>query len=486
MQNRKNNTTKKTSSNRDLKRKEVSKLQSSNRKKSKDTNIKAVHKSQRKKRPKVQSNNENVKNISTKKSKIDTSEKAKNSITKQYNTGAMPPNSRMTNKKKRATPTVRKKTEPLIQEEVAYTNKIDYVILLSVLLLLSVGLVMIYSASYYVAEVKFDNQYKFLIQQGVFASIGVCAMIIISNIDYNTWRNYFPSIAFIGSIIALILVLLVGEEYNGAKRWLQIGPASFQPSEVAKMATILMLASVISKKKEWTKTLGGHIKLFAILAIPVVLILIENLSTAVITFVIGTGMIFIASPFVWQFFALASTVIVGIVGMLYYSMVSGSGFRGARFEAWLDPFAFKQGVGWQTVQGLLSIGSGGLFGLGLGNSRQKYEYIPEGHNDIIFAIICEELGFFGATIIILLYVILFWRGIKVALSARDIFGTMLASGISIMIGFQAIMNIAVVTNTIPNTGIPLPLISYGGTSVFFTLCMIGILLNVSKYSRNEF
>ena len=212
----------------------------------------------------------------------------------------------------------------------------------------------------------------------------------------------------------------------------------------------------------------------------VILIALANLSTAIIVSLIGFGIIFIASPYTAVFFI---SGLIGASGLVFY-MSRAKDFRGGRFSAWLDPFSDPSATGYQIVQSLYAVASGVIFGLGLGQSRQKLGFLPEAHNDIIFSIICEELGFFGAMIVLILFAILIWRGIKIAVNATDLFGTLVASGIVIMIASQVIINVAVVTNSIPNTGVPLPFISYGGTSVAIMMMLIGILLNISRYSRD--
>ncbi len=361
-----------------------------------------------------------------------------------------------------------------------FVGQYDFAILLAVILLVLFGVIMIFSASYYSAgnnaATKFD-MYYFLKRQLLWAVIGFCTMSLFNNVNYRHLRK-FTLLLYVLSIVFLIAVLFVGEEINGAKRWIRIpGIGGFQPSEFAKLAIILFLANFIYSHKDILKTVKGFLVCSSIVLLPTVLIAIENMSTAIVVFIIGFSIIFVASPKIWYFVVVGA---MGISGTMYMLMAD---FRVSRITVWKDPFSDKLGTGFQIVQSLYAIASGGLFGLGLGNSRQKLGYIPEGHNDIIFAIICEELGFFGAAILIFLFIILVWRGIRVALNAVDLFGCLVATGTTVLVGIQVIINIAVVTNTIPNTGIPLPFISYGGSSLSFIMFLMGVLLNISRYSK---
>jgi cell division protein FtsW len=296
--------------------------------------------------------------------------------------------------------------------------------------------------------------------------------------DYHNYRdqkimNFLVYAAYWIVVVLLVLVLVKGERVNGAKRWIW----GFQPSEVAKPVLILVMAIFLDREKFNVNKLKGFLAMFAV-AVPFLgLVVLEpNLSTAIILAVIWGGMVYIASRIYRYLYT------VGILGLsgLYYLLFIADGFRSERVAAWKDPFAYIKGTGYQTVQSLYSIASGGMFGLGLGCSRQKLGYMPEAQNDIIFAIVCEELGFFGATILLIIFMLLIWRGVRTAMYARDRFGMLVAAGITIMFAVQVIINVAVVTNTIPNTGIPLPFISYGGTSLIFMMASAGILMNISK------
>lgn len=374
-----------------------------------------------------------------------------------------------------------KSTEESKAKVLIRIGNVDYVISVVVTILVLIGIIMVFSSSYYVASMaKHDNDtFKFLKKQAIVAVIGFAAMFIMSNFRYKLLK-VFAMPLYIVSNILLVLVQFLGEEINGARRWFDIPViGSLQPSEFAKIGLILFLSLFISSKKEILKTWTDHFVAVGIVALTAALVLWGNLSTAIIVFIIGFGIIFIASPYILRFVAIAGAG----VGAVAVFILFGDPFRMERFQAWLHPENFRDGTGYQTLQSLYAIGSGGFFGLGLGQSRQKMGFIPEAHNDIIFSIVCEELGFMGAFLILILFALLIWRGIKVALNAVDLFGSLVASGIVIMIASQVIINVAVVTNTIPNTGVPLPFISYGGTSLAITMFSMGILLNISRYSK---
>lgn len=358
-------------------------------------------------------------------------------------------------------------------------GKVDYIILCSVIILVFLGVTMVFSASYYYAETKMGNIFYFFRAQSMYAILGFILMWFVSQIDWRHFKN-FSLLFFVISIFFLIIVLIpgIGIEKNGARRWLQFGPIGFQPSEVSKVALALYLSKFISKRKNILNTWRGFFKCCFIIAIPAVLIGIENRSTAIIVGTIGLSIVFVASKKIRYFLPIP---IFGFLGIL--AMIVGGGFRAARIKAWLDPFVDSRGVGFQTVQSLYAIASGGFFGLGLGQSRQKLGFIPEGHNDIIFAIICEELGLAGAIIFVFLFAMIIWRGYTNAINATNAYMCYVATGITTMIAIQVVINIAVVTNTMPNTGVPLPFVSYGGTALLIMMSSIGIILNISRYFR---
>lgn len=368
-----------------------------------------------------------------------------------------------------------------VEEVIINRGKIDPIILLSLIILVTFGVIMVFSASYYVGKTKYDDILFFFKKQGGFALLGFLVLPIITKIDWRLYKN-FSKLVYIVSIIFLILVVFVGEEVKGAKRWLEIGPLSFQPSEVAKVGLILYLSKYISDNENILNTWKGFFKCCIVIAIPTGLVLIENTSTAIIMGVIGMSILFVASPTIKYFIPMVVGGVLGLAGIILF----GEGFRMARIQAWLDPFAegVSTDVGFQTVQSLYAIASGGFFGLGIGQSRQKLGFIPEAQNDIIFSVICEELGLAGAIIFILLFAMIIWRGYITAIRSPKSYMTYVCVGITTMIATQVIINIAVVTNTMPNTGIPLPFVSYGGTSLLIMMACTGIVLNFSRYFKD--
>ena len=357
----------------------------------------------------------------------------------------------------------------------------DFTVLFIVLTLVLFGVVMIFSSSYYytMTSVKYEyDMFYFLKKQSLWVLVGMVAMFIGMKMPYN-WMRKAPVPCYCLAIIFQILLPIVGTEVNGQKRWLGFGAFSFQPSEFTKVAVILFLSSYVIAHRKELGNFKGFCKACGFLLIPVALIAINNLSSAILVGLVGATILFIASPRVWYFGAGA-----GIVGVLGAIAVLAFPYRIGRIKTWLDPWADPTGTGFQTIQSLYAVASGGLFGLGLGQSRQK-TFIPEAYNDIIFAIICEELGLVGAALVIILFAVLIWRGIKIAMNAKDPFRMYVATGITAVFAFQSIINIGVVTNTIPNTGQPLPFVSYGGTSLLFLMGMVGILLNISRYPKER-
>lgn len=351
-------------------------------------------------------------------------------------------------------------------------NHVDYIMFLLVIVCIIFGLVMLYSTSAYNGEVKFSDRGYYLKKQFFATTIGLMFMYIVSQIDYHFWQR-FAVIAYIISLILSALVLAVGSSYNGSKRWLSIGGLSFQPAEFAKVAVILFLAWYISHCKKKVDNIFSMMKVIIMVMPIVALVGTNNLSTAIIILGIAVVMIFVASPGYKQF------ILIGIVGSIFVSIFLGvEQYRLERLLIWRNPEKYEKG--YQTLQGLFAIGSGGIFGTGLQNSMQKLGFVPEAQNDMIFSIICEETGLAGAVILIAVFLILLYRFLLTAHYADDLFGNLVASGILTHIGIQLILNIAVVTNTIPNTGITLPFISYGGTSVMFLLAEMGLALSVSK------
>lgn len=277
---------------------------------------------------------------------------------------------------------------------------------------------------------------------------------------------------------------------DGAKRWIDLGFISFQPSEVAKIGLIIFYASLLTKNKERLGEMwkGFFYPIVYLLPIIGILVIVQNhlSATILITMIVAVMMLMAGSKLKYFLTFGTAGATVGITALFLVAKITGKGaFRITRLITFLDPFAYKQDEGWQVVQSLYAIGSGGLFGVGLGNSTQKYSYIPEAHNDFIFSIVAEELGFLGCTVVILLFVLFIWRGILIAMKAPDMFGSLVAAGITTMVGLQAIINIAVVTSSMPNTGMPLPFFSYGGTSLLILMASVGILLNISRASKSK-
>lgn len=356
-----------------------------------------------------------------------------------------------------------------------------------ILVLLVIGLIMLFSASYAYSYYYFDNSYHFITPQALFAILGLVFMGLISLFDYHHLHKFaFPLFFVTLGLLAAVKVLAgtsIAPIINGANRWLYIGPINFQPSEVAKFTLVLIFAHLISINYHKMGTFRyGVLPYLIILLMIAGLILVENhVSATLIVLAIAAVMLFIGGVKLRWFAVAGGLAGAGILYLLLYS--DKFSYALERIKGWLDPFNPPEGVDtWQTQQSLMAIGSGQALGLGLGQSRQKYLYLPEPQNDFIFAIVCEELGFVGALVIILLFALLIWRGIVVSLNAQDKFGTMLGIGITAQVGIQVILNIMVVTNTIPNTGISLPFFSYGGTSLVILLCEMGVLLSVSRSS----
>ena len=365
-------------------------------------------------------------------------------------------------------------------------GSMDYTIYLVVVILTLIGVVMVFSASYVTAAnyARFNNDaFYFLRRNGLMAIGGFIVMNIMANVSYEHLKRLAPLI-YLVTLGLLVAVVLIGVRTGGAQRWLPFPIINqFQPSEVAKPAIIFLIAAMVDKSHKALHTWKGLFFFGCVVGLFVGLVLLPGgFSTALIVAVIGFGMIFIASPHIWRFIIGGAAGISVVVGYLWYDATFGEGFRGRRFRAWFNPWEYADGIGYQVIQSLYAIASGGLFGAGIGQSRQA-TFVPESHHDIIFAIIIEELGFIGAAMILLLFGVFIWRGIRVALNSHSNFAAMTAIGIVLAIAFQALINIAVVTNSIPNTGVTLPFISYGGTSLMVSMGLAGVLLNISKYTK---
>ena len=366
----------------------------------------------------------------------------------------------------------------------AMRGGIDVTFLVLVLLLVTFGLIMLFSASYANAYYHNDDSFYYVKRQLMWAVIGVVGMIAAAFFDYR-WFNRL-AVPIMAVAVVLLVVVLFMPAINGAKRWIILpGLGQLQPSEIAKFAVVVLFAKLIMMNSERMKTFKyGIVPFVTVLALIAGLMILEpHLSGTILILSIGATMMFVGGTDL-KWFAMA--IIAGVVLIGVVILIPGViEYAASRVEHWLNPFLDARGKGYQTIQSLFAIASGGLMGRGLGNSLQKHLYIPEPQNDFIFAVTCEELGFVGAAIIIILFALLIWRGFVIAMKARDKFGCMLAVGLTVQVGLQALLNIAVVTNTLPNTGISLPFFSYGGTSLTMLMAQMGVVLSVSRRAALE-
>lgn len=356
----------------------------------------------------------------------------------------------------------------------------DLSVALLVTILTIFGTVMIFSASYYYALSDYDNPYHYLTRQLIWLGAGFVAMWICSKIDYHFWVRFWL-IAYVAGLALLVLVLIpgIGADAYGATRWIQLGPVTIMPGEIAKVGIILFITGYFSRHPKWiTEIRRGILPIVLVTGLYGVLIMKQpNMSTAfTICFIVG-GMLLVAGAKWIHLGTLAGGAVAAGVALIF---VDTTGYRYGRFLSFLDPFEDPLGTGWNVVQSLLALGTGGLTGLGLGNSVQKNLYLPMPQNDFILAIIGEELGFVGILFLVVLYLLLVWRGCHIAISAKDFTGLLLAAGITIMVGVQVVINMAVVTSSMPPTGIILPFISYGGNALLIFMAAMGILINISK------
>lgn len=367
-------------------------------------------------------------------------------------------------------------------------NPVDFTLLITVLLLLSIGLIMVLSASSPTASQKYDgNSYYYFIRQLFFAGIGLIGMYFVSRIDYRIYQKFYKQ-AWWFSIIMLLAVLVLGSDSHGAKRWIDLGFTTFQPSEIVKFFMIVFYAGILVRDRdELGKFWKGIVKhLLYLVPIAGLLILEPHVSTTMVIVIVSCIMMIMAGCKFWQFF-LSGIVALGGAGtiatVLYFV---NDWFKGkfqyivTRFITFIDPWQDATDKGWQIIQSLYAIGSGGLFGAGLGESKQKYLYLSEPHNDFIFAVLAEELGFVGCLLVFILFGFFIWRGILIAIKAPDMFGSLVAIGITALVGVQVIINVAVVTSSMPVTGMQLPFFSYGGTALAILLCEVGVLLSISR------
>jgi cell division protein FtsW len=357
-------------------------------------------------------------------------------------------------------------------------NTVDFTLVFTVVLLVIIGIIMVFSSSSASAYYAHGDSYFFLKRQMMWAVLGFISMFVLSNFNYERYERLSKYILVAG-LLSLFTVFIpgLGVTLNGATRWIAIGGNTIQPSEFAKIAVIIYTASALGRKKDDIRSFVKGITPFLIVAGLVfgLIMLQPDFSTGVSIIALVFIMVFIAGANIGHLLGLT---LPGFAALIM--LIAAEPYRMERWTSFIDPFRDPRDSGYQIIQSLYALGSGGLFGLGLGRSRQKFFYIPLPQNDFIFSIIGEELGFIGAATVVFLFMLLIWRGIRIAIHAPDFFGGMLASGIIAMIAIQVIMNIAVVTSSMPVTGIPLPFISSGGSSLFFTLSAIGILLNISR------
>ena len=367
-------------------------------------------------------------------------------------------------------------------------NSVDFTLVITVLLLLSLGLVMVLSASSPTALQKYDKSYYFFVRQLIFAVLGLFGMYFISKIDYRIYQKFYKH-AWILSIILLISVFAFGSDSHGAKRWIYITKSlSFQPSEIVKFLMIIFYGGILVKDRDdLGKFWKGLVKHILFLVPIIALLLLEpHVSTSMVIIITCCIMMIMAGCKFWQFLVSGIVAVGGIGSIATVLYMASAKFQErfqyivTRFITFTDPWKDATGDGWQIIQSLYAIGSGGLFGAGLGESKQKYLYLSEPHNDFIFSIIAEELGFVGCILVFVLFAVFIWRGVLIAMKAPDMFGSLVAVGITSLVGVQAIINVAVVTSSMPVTGMQLPFFSYGGTALALLLCEVGILLSISR------
>ena len=369
-------------------------------------------------------------------------------------------------------------------------RQVDFVLVVIIIILLAFGIVMVLSASAPSALAETGSSYTYFFSQLRFAAMGLVVMWIVSRIDYHIYKKFYWPVYWISiGILLLVLIPGLGSESGGATRWIDLGFLRFQPSEITKVGLIIFFAGYLTDHQNDLRDFKkGFLLPLVFLAIPVLIALfIQNhLSVGIVMSLITIVMMLVAGCRLFHF--VATGLVVGGAGaaaLVTYLSTAGDqasdlSFRFGRILNFMDPWQDATGLGWQTIQGLYAIGSGGLFGVGLGESKQKYLYVSEPQNDFIFAILAEELGFVGCLVVIALFALFIWRGIIIAMKSSDMFGSLLATGITTLVMVQAALNIAVVTNSMPNTGISLPFFSAGGTALIILLAMCGILLNISR------
>lgn len=360
----------------------------------------------------------------------------------------------------------------------------DYSLLFITIFMMGFGLVMLYSASSYEASMEFGDSKYYVISQIKAAVIGVILMVVVIKFDYHIFKKPLVALAaYFGSILMAMMVLTpIGVSANGASRWISLAGFSIQVCEVVKIGVIVFMAFVIEKKAKKLKNIGTFLLCMVFIGISagVIALITKDLSSSIIVAGIGVVMLFVACPRISYFIIMIGAGVAAVAGAIMIEP-----FRFERIRVWLNPEKFADEGGFQVLQSLYSLGSGGLFGKGLGNGIQKLGYVPEAQNDMIFTVICEELGVIGGIAVILMFIFMIWRFMIVANNAPDLFGSMLVVGVMAHISIQTVMNIAVVTNSMPNTGVTLPFMSYGGSSILCLLIEIGIVLTVSKRIKFE-
>lgn len=371
-------------------------------------------------------------------------------------------------------------------------NNLDFGMLITIIILLCAGIVMVASASSYYALSNYNNSNYFLVRQLFFGIIGFIFMIIISNIDYKRYKKW----GYLFYIICLVLLVLVltplGQTRNGAKRWLGFGALVFQPSEIMKIGLVIGMSTYLSLNYKKLNSFKGYIiPILMLLLVVIVMFMQKHLSGTIVMFVAACSIIFVSGIKVKARYIIAGIIAAAAMLAVFIFMPSGDStesggsFRLDRIVSFLNPEEDIKGGNWQAAQSLYAIGSGGIFGRGLGQSRQKYLWLPEAQNDFIFSVLGEELGLVGTVTVLALFSFFIYRGYRIAITARNMYGSLLATGITSAFALQILVNIAVVTCTVPVTGMPLPFFSYGGTALFINLCAMGILLNISRTCRKN-
>ena len=371
-------------------------------------------------------------------------------------------------------------------------NNLDFGMLITIIILLCAGIVMVASASSYYALSNYNNSNYFLVRQLFFGIIGFIFMIIISNIDYKRYKKW----GYLFYIICLVLLVLVltplGQTRNGAKRWLGFGALVFQPSEIMKIGLVIGMSTYLSLNYKKLNSFKGYIiPILMLLLVVIVMFMQKHLSGTIVMFVAACSIIFVSGIKVKARYIIAGIIAAAAMLAVFIFMPSGDStesggsFRLDRIVSFLNPEEDIKGGNWQAAQSLYAIGSGGIFGRGLGQSRQKYLWLPEAQNDFIFSVLGEELGLVGTVTVLALFSFFIYRGYRIAITAKDMYGSLLATGITSAFALQILVNIAVVTCTVPVTGMPLPFFSYGGTALFINLCAMGILLNISRTCRKN-